>query len=67
MYGKVGQGREKYHPDDELLSYYRVKNHIWTLTGISPLRYDMLPNGYVAYVGADASREVCADTACVLF
>ncbi|KAH7918195.1 hypothetical protein BV22DRAFT_1024968, partial [Leucogyrophana mollusca] len=39
------------HPDDELLSYFKVKRHVAILSGITPLVHDMCVASCIAYCG----------------
>lgn len=61
VYAKVRRIWRKYSPELQILSHYQVKNRIKTLTGVIQTSYDMCPNGCVAYLGADADKQVCVE------
>ena len=47
------------NPDDEFLSYDKVKCHNHWLSGVMPLEHDMCPSSCQAYTGMYSGRQVC--------
>ncbi|KAJ7289478.1 hypothetical protein C8J57DRAFT_1493916 [Mycena rebaudengoi] len=51
------------HPDDEILSYYRVKNLVSDLSGVTSIVRDMCINSCHAFTGPFADAEHCTTCA----
>jgi hypothetical protein len=47
------------HPDDEILTYARIKIRIAELTGVVPLMHDMCINSYLGFTGPFAELSEC--------
>ena len=47
------------NPDDDFLSYDKVKRRIRWLSGVVPLEHDMCPSSCQAYTGPYSELEVC--------
>jgi hypothetical protein len=58
-YKSIREGILRRHPEDDILTYYKVKKLVRDLTGVAPIVHDMCINSCAGYTGPFANLENC--------
>ncbi|KZP29720.1 hypothetical protein FIBSPDRAFT_815810 [Athelia psychrophila] len=58
-YTSVCRALQRRYPESELLSYYKVKQYVAELSGVTAIEHDMCTNSCMAYTGPFSRDEYC--------
>ncbi|KAJ3845710.1 hypothetical protein EV368DRAFT_53636, partial [Lentinula lateritia] len=58
-YTSVREAILRRHPESDILSFYKVKNLVTQLSGVSPIYRDMCVNSCLGFTGPFTKLEVC--------